>query len=135
MLEEHLALPQPVGIYALPGATLIRLHGALTAASGTLTANCPVDVEALARGLAAIGQPVVVNVAAVTEMDTEGLRWLMRLTRRVRHQGAGLILESPTVCVEQVLTLTGCHTWFSAATRPGPDARVDTAELLKTLPA
>ena len=74
-------------------------------------------------------------MAAVTEMDTEGLRWLMRLTRRVRHQGAGLILESPTVCVEQVLTLTGCHTWFNAATRPGPDARVDTAELLKTLPA
>jgi anti-anti-sigma factor len=135
MLEEPAALLQPVGIYFLPGATLIRLHGPFTAAAGTLTEDHPVDVEALARGLAASGQPVVVNVAAVTEMDTEGLRWLMRLTGRVRRQGAGLILESPTLCVEEVLTLTGCHTWFSAATRPGPDAREHTVELIKTLPA
>ena len=72
----------------------------------------------------------MINVAAVNAMDTSGLRWLMRLTRRVRHQGAGLILESPTVCVEQVLTLTGCHTWFTAATRPGPNGRSDTVRLI-----
>jgi anti-anti-sigma factor len=128
MHEEPAHPVEPIGIHFLPGVTLVRLHG-------SLTAGFPFDVETLARGLAATRLPVVVNVAAVTEMDTDGLRWLMQLTRRVRSQGDGLILESPTLCVERVLTSTGCHTWFSAATRPGPDARTDTTRLIKALSA
>jgi anti-anti-sigma factor len=123
MTEEPAPAAQPIVICFLPGVTLVRL-------SGPLTRMNPSDVDALARGLAAEHHPVVVNVAAVTQIDIGGLRWVMRLTQHVRRQGESLILESPTVCVEEVLTLTGCHTWFSAATRPGPGGRTDTARLI-----
>jgi anti-anti-sigma factor len=125
MYEEPAPLAQPIVLCFLRGVTLVRL-------SGPLSRMNPSDVEALARGLAAEHQPVVVNVAAVTQIDVGGLRWLMRLTQEVRRQGESLILESPTLCVEEVLTLTGCHTWFSAATRPGPGGRSDTARLIAT---
>jgi anti-anti-sigma factor len=126
--ENPLAPALPVALHFLPGMVLVRLHGAVSE-------TVPADVEALARGLAASHQPVVVNVSAVTSIDTAGLRWVMRLTREARRQGACLILESPTPCVEAVLTLTGCHTWFSAATRPGPNGRADTARLIGGLSA
>lgn len=128
-MDEELDPAFPaVGICFLRVATLVRLRGDLTRGS-------PIDVEALAHGLAVTHNPVVVNVAAVTAIDTGGLRWLMRLTREARSGGAALILESPTPCVEEVLTLTGCHTWFDAATRPGPGGRTDTARLLQGLSA
>lgn len=128
MSEEPRYPPPPVGLHFLRGMVLVRLHGELGEA-------VPADAGTLARGLAAAGEPVVVNVSAVTFMNTAGLRWVMRLTQEARRQGASLILESPTPCVEAVLTLTGCHSWFSAATRPGPDARTDTARLIGTLSA
>jgi anti-anti-sigma factor len=128
MPEETVSLSQPIGLHFLRDLVLVRLHGEL----GT---SHPGDVQALADGLAAAGLPVVINVAAVTSMDAAGLRWLMRLTREVRREGQWLILESPTPCVEAILTLTGCHTWFSAATRPGPGGRTDTARLISSLSA
>jgi len=128
MLEEPAYPSMPIGVYFLRDMVLVRLHGELSNVH-------PADVEALARALAAEHEPVVINVAAVTRMDTAGLRWLMRLTQEARRQGEPLILESPTPCVEAILTLTGCHTWFSAATRPGPDGRTDTARLISALSA
>jgi|tagenome__1003787_1003787.scaffolds.fasta_scaffold20934504_2 anti-anti-sigma factor len=128
MLEEPAPLMLPVCIHFLTGMVLVRLHG-------EFGPSVPADAEALSRGLAATKDPVVINVSAVTAMDTAGLRWVMRLTQEARRDGASLILESPTPCVEAVLTLTGCHTWFSAATRPGPDGRTDTARLIDTLSA
>jgi anti-anti-sigma factor len=128
MSEESVPAAQPIVICFLRGVTLVRLSGPLRRVN-------PSDVEALARGLAAEHHPVVVNVAAVTQIDVGGLRWLMRLTQEVRRQGESLILESPTRCVEEVLTLTGCHSWFSAATRPGPGGRTDTARLIAIRPA
>ena len=127
MLEEPstaLASPTlPIGVHFLRGLVLIRLHG-------DLTQEISADVEALSRGLAAEHLPIVINVGAVSSMDTSGLRWLMRLTQGARRQGLPLILESPTPSVEAVLTLTGCHTWFTAATRPGPNGRRDTVRLI-----
>jgi anti-anti-sigma factor len=128
MYEESAPASQPIVLCFLRGVTLVRL-------SGPLSRRNPSDVEALGRALAAEHHPVVVNVAAVTEIDIGGLRWVMRLTQEARRQGESLILESPTACVEKVLTLTGCHTWFSAATRPGPGGRTDTARLLNSLSA
>ena len=128
MPEQPLQLAQPIGVHFHRNLVLVRLHGELSRAH-------PADVQALADGLAAAGVPVVINVAAVTAMDAAGLRWLMRLTREVRREGQWLILESPTPCVEAILTLTGCHTWFSAATRPGPGGRTDTARLISSLSA
>jgi anti-anti-sigma factor len=127
MFEEPTRLALPVCIHFFRGMVLVRLHG-------EFGRTVPADVEALARGLAATRDPVVINVSAVTAMDAAGLRWVMRLTQEARRQGASLILESPTPCVEAVLTLTGCHTWFSAATRPGPGGRTDTARLIDALP-
>jgi anti-anti-sigma factor len=126
MLEERSPLAPlalPIGVHLFRNMVLVRLHGDLSSA-------IPADVDALARGLAAAHLPVVVNVGAVTSMDISGLRWLMRLTQEARRQGQPLILESPTPCVEAVLTLTGCHTWFSAATRPGPNGRTDTTRAI-----
>jgi anti-anti-sigma factor len=128
MPEETVSLSQPIGLHFLRDLVLVRLHG-------DLSTSHPADVQALADGLAAAGLPVVINVDAVTSMDVAGLRWLMRLTREVRREGQWLILESPTPCVEAILTLTGCHTWFSAATRPGPGGRTDTARLISSLSA
>jgi anti-sigma B factor antagonist len=128
MLEEPARPTLPVCIHFLPGMVLVRLHG-------EFGKSVPADVDALAQGLAATKAPVVINVSAVTDMDTAGLRWVMRLTQEARRDGASLILESPTPCVEAVLTLTGCHTWFSAATRPGPNGRSDTARLIHALSA
>ena len=128
MLEELAPLAPPIGVHFLRGVVLVRLHG-------EFGSEHPADVEALAHGLAAAHEPVVVNVSAVTAMDAAGLRWVMRLTQEARRQGEPLILESPTRCVEDVLTLTGCHTWFSAATRPGPGGRTDTARLINALSA
>jgi anti-anti-sigma factor len=128
MPEEPAPSAQPIVICFLRGVTLVRLSGHLSRVN-------PSDVEALARGLAAEHQPVVINVAAVTHSDIGGLRWVMRLTQEVRRQGDSLILESPTLCVEEVLTLTGCHSWFSAATRPGPSGRTDTTRLINALTA
>ena len=126
MLEEptpRAPLTLPISIHFLRDRVLVRLHG-------ELSHEIPADVEALGRGLAAAELPVVVNVSAVTSMDVSGLRWLMQLTQQARHQGRPLILESPTSCVEAVLTLTGCHSWFSATTRPGRTGRTDTARLI-----
>jgi anti-anti-sigma factor len=132
MLNEprYLATPiaAPIDIYFFSGVTLVRLHGRFVAGSSH-------DVETLALGLAAAHEPVVVNVAQVTYMDLDGLKQLMRLTRQARADGYPLILESPTVCVEEVLALTGCHTWFSATTRPGPAGRQDTARLIQSMSA
>jgi anti-anti-sigma factor len=128
MIEESTHLTLPIGIYFLDWVTLVRLHGEFGHA-------VPADAAALGAGLAAAENPVVVNVSAVTYMDTGGLRWVMQLTRPARGRGTSLILESPTPCVDAVLTLTGCHTWFSAATRPGPNGRADTTRLIHTLTA
>ncbi len=128
MVEEPTPVAAPIGIHFLRGVVLVRLHG-------DFSHEHPADVEALAQGLAAAREPVVINVAAVTSMDAAGLRWVMRLTQEARRRGEPLILESPTRCVEDVLTLTGCHTWFSAATRPGPGGRTDTARLISSLSA
>jgi anti-anti-sigma factor len=128
MLEQPSPLAAPVGIYFFRGVTLVRLHGRFGDGN-------PHHVEAIAAGLAAAHEPVVVNVARVTSMDLGGLKWLMRLTGPVRTQGDPLILESPTECVEDVLALTGCHTWFTAITRPGPIGRRDTERLIQSMPA
>ncbi len=128
MLEEPSYLASPIGVYFFRGVTLVRLHGEFTEGN-------PHDVDALALGLATAHEPVVVNVARVTYMDLSGLKWLMRLTQQVRAQGFPLILESPTDCVEDVLALTGCYTWFTATTRPGPIGRRDTERLIQSMSA
>jgi anti-anti-sigma factor len=128
MFEEPSYVAAPIGIYFFRGVTLVRLHGEFSDGN-------PLDVDALAVALAAANEPVVVNVARVIYMDLGGLKWLMRLTHHVRAQGYPLILESPTDCVEDVLALTGCHTWFSATTRPGPIGRRDTERLIQSMSA
>jgi anti-anti-sigma factor len=128
MFEQSSHPATPIGVYFFRGVTLVRL-------SGEFSNGNPHDVEALALGLAAAHEPVVVNVARVIYMDLSGLRWLMRLTHQVRAQGLPLILESPTDCVADVLALTGCHTWFSATTRPGPIGRRDTERLIQSMSA
>ena len=124
---DHPGYPQPpVGLCFLRAMTLVRLRG-------EIGATHPVDVEALAEALVAARTAVVLNVSGVTWIDPGGLRWVMRLTRPARREGAVLILESPTACMDEMLTLTGCHHWFTAATRPGPCGRSDTTRLLQEL--
>ena len=122
-MPEEPSFAPLIGLAFLPGAVVVRLHG-------DLGRHPPTDVESLGQGLAAATDPVVINVAGVTSIDPAGLRWLMHLTGAARRAGRALILESPTPPVEAVLTLTGCHTWFSATTRPGPAGRIDTSRLI-----
>jgi anti-anti-sigma factor len=128
MRAEPMHLTVPIDIHFFRRATLVRLHGELSYGN-------PHDVTALAAGLAAPHKPVVLNVSQVSYFDVGGLKWLMKLTERVRAQGDPLILESPTSGVDQILALTGCQAWFSAATGPGPSGRRDTAWLIGTLSA
>jgi anti-anti-sigma factor len=128
MFEESSHLAAPIGIHFFSGVTLVRLHGEFGDGK-------PHDLDALALGLAAAREPLVVNVARVNSMDLAGFKWLMRLTQQVRAAGYPLILESPTDCVEDVLALTGCHTWFTAITRPGPIGRRDTERLIQSMTA
>ena len=56
--------------------------------------------------------PIVVDLTAVTFMDSSGLRELLRARIECGRRGGRLILASPSAMIERLLDLTGTASMF-----------------------
>jgi anti-sigma B factor antagonist len=63
--------------------------------------------EALAPFVVAGGQPVRIDMSAVTFMDSSGLRVIVSSTSEARSSGGDIVLVSPTPAVTRVIEISG----------------------------
>ncbi|MGR6917920.1 STAS domain-containing protein [[Actinomadura] parvosata] len=95
----------PVGLRCrtLPAGVVITLAGELDATNAE-------DIETALRDATASGEPgrlVVLDMSALTFMDSRGLNVLLRLHAAVRRQGGALILAAVHDVPARVLQITG----------------------------
>lgn len=106
-IDEHGIKPPPA--FSLEeelledGAIAIRLAGEVDMAASTSLRS---RVDSAAQG------PIVVDLAAVTFMDSSGLRELLRARIECGRCGGRLILASPPATIERLLDLTGTTRLF-----------------------
>lgn len=65
--------------------------------------------EQLRRQLAAlpVGEPVVLDLADITFIDSTGLALLLSASQAARENGATLMLRHPSMAVRRLIALTG----------------------------
>lgn len=57
--------------------------------------------------------PVVIDVSAVTFLDSSGLRTLLMIARAAGERGDAVVLRSPSPEVDRLLELTGTRSQFT----------------------
>jgi anti-anti-sigma factor len=89
---------------------------------GEVDLNCADDLAAV--GVLHLADPaihsVIVDLAAVTFLDSTGIGALVRIRNAARESGKSLALRNPSDSVMRVLKITGLHTVF-AIERVGED--------------
>jgi anti-anti-sigma factor len=108
-IDEHGLRPPPafaVEEASIRGAVALRLAGEVdVAASGAVRSR--VD--------AAAGGPLVVDLSAVTFVDSSGLRELLRARMECERLGGRLVLAGVPPVVERLFDLTGTAAMFEIA--------------------
>jgi anti-sigma B factor antagonist len=112
--------------------TLIQPAGS---PSCTVKARGEIDIytgqqlrDALREALAARPAQIVIDMAAVTFIDSSGLGVLIAAFKRAQDSGIQLALQAPTGRVLRVLELTGLHRALPILPGPGHTADGATAK-------
>jgi anti-anti-sigma factor len=88
--------------------TLVRLSGEIDVArGGALVDVCAEALEA--------ASPVVVDLSAVTFMDSVGVSFLVRLAMQAREQGRNIALQDTPASVRELLVLVGALELFDVS--------------------
>src|SRR4051794_14608250 len=61
-------------------------------------------------------QPVVIDLNAVTFIDSSGLRSLLGASKRAGDRGSKIVLRSPSPAVRRLLEITGTESQFRIET-------------------
>lgn len=88
------------------GASVVVLGGELDLATSP-------QLLTAAAGLEASAQPVILDMAAVTFVDSSGVRALLDVERMAGDKGRRLALYRPSVAVTRLLDLVDLRTHFA----------------------
>lgn len=93
---------------------LSRADDGVVVAAGEIDMVAGPQLEELVLPLERPG-PVVIDVSAVTFLDSSGLRTLLKIARAASERGDEVVLRAPSPEVDRLLELTGTREQFSYA--------------------
>lgn len=94
-----------------PFRLLITKDGTVVV-SGEIDMAAGPELEALVLPLAST-RPLVIDLSAVTFLDSSGLRALLKIAQAADEQATHLVLRSPAPEVERLFELTGTRDNFT----------------------
>src|SRR5215207_5974141 len=89
--------------------TRMEGHDCVVAPSGELDMAC---IDAFRSTLAALNGRVIVDLSAVTFLDSSSIAVLVQQRKRLRSDGGTLVIRRPHELPRQVLKLTGLGDWI-----------------------
>ena len=91
---------------------LLISHDGTVVLSGEIDMAAGPELEALVLPLGTT-QPLVLDLSAVTFLDSSGLRALLKIAQAADEQATELVLRSPAPEVERLFELTGTRVNFT----------------------
>jgi anti-sigma B factor antagonist len=90
----------------------------ITVVDGIVFVDGEIDASTVAQLLAAcescpVGQPVRVDLSAVTFIDSSGLRTLLSVDRDAKQHGGGVVVRNPSRRVLRLFDVSGTTALFS----------------------
>lgn len=82
-------------------------------AAGEIDMAAGPELEALVLPLEQQGGSLVLDLSAVTFLDSSGLRTLLKIARAADDQGTQLVVRSPAPEVDRLFELTGTREQFT----------------------
>lgn len=103
-----MASPLEVAVARVLNRVVLKLHGELDAYSAPALRQALWDLIEEEGDL-----NVVIDLSAVTFIDSSGLGVLVGAQRNARRRGGELVLSGPTSATFKVLEMTGLHKLFT----------------------